>query len=61
MVEDSDDTNRQRKVLNGMPRSRANANICREAVATLLIVLHRHIRMIRHAMTVEPALLPVAV
>jgi hypothetical protein len=30
---------------NGSPRSLAKANICLDAVATLLIVLHKHIRV----------------
>jgi hypothetical protein len=54
-------THRQRKSLQGIPRSRANANIWREAVATLLIALQRHMSVINEDMTVAPALLFVAV
>ena len=48
-----------KKSLNGKPRSRAKANICLEAVATLLIVLQRHMSVMRQAITEAPALLPV--
>lgn len=40
---------------NGKPRSRANANICLDAVATLLMALQRVNSVMMQVITVVPA------
>ena len=50
----------QSQLANGKPRSRANANICLDAVATLLIALQRVNNVIMQVMIEAPACDPVA-